>query len=60
MMENWVSCTISSDKELVIDVSLVLSVRVSQEGKNIYSDKTMSHLSVKKLTKRCFYIVGHR
>ena len=54
------SCRISSDKELVIDVSLVLSVRVSQEGKNIYSDKTMSHLSVKKLTKRCFYIVGHR
>ena len=31
-MENRVSCTINTDEELVIDVSLVLSVRVSQEG----------------------------
>ena len=28
-MENRVSCTINTDEELVIDVSLVLSVRVS-------------------------------
>ena len=33
-MENRVSCTINTDEELVIDVSLVLSVRVSQNEQN--------------------------
>ena len=33
-MENRVSCTINTDEELVIDVSLVLSVRLSQNEQN--------------------------
>ena len=33
-MQNRMSCTIDTNKELVIDVSLVVSVRLSQEEQN--------------------------
>ena len=47
-MENRVSYAINTNEELVVDVSLVLSVTELQEWyyrkeKTIYSEKTMSH-----------------
>ena len=42
-MKNQVSSTINTNEDLVIDISLVLSVRVSQEGqKHLFSEDNVS------------------